>query len=197
MNSARRLIDDEESTIIEENSEIFDEADHRKMIDAYDQLPVMISKPDTPDQVNAEPVSLDDICVGGSGTYDFSKVQDRHIKDVTNKQKRPFLRRGQGKNCLNNKPAVKKAQTQKRPSSAPARSMPKVAARSTATKSTVKPKPIQKQVKNKENIKPVSKPKLKTKKSVYDQSPEGMVMLEFFLRVHPKPLRALVIEVDH
>ena len=80
----------------------------------------MLSKSDSPElalEAN-EPTSLDDMAIGGSGTYNLAKINDS-IKDVTNKPKRPFLRRGQGKNCLNNLKPVKK-KTQKRPSSAPA-----------------------------------------------------------------------------
>ena len=97
----------------------------------------MVSRADEPpDPPPAEPVSLDDICVGGTGTYDLGHIQEP-IRDVTNKPiKRPFLKRGQGKNCLNNaKPTktkpVKKVQTRKSHSA-----------------------PVLKAKKNKENVQP-------------------------------------------
>ena len=79
----------------------------------------MLSKSESPEIAPGanQPTSLDDMAVGGSGTYNLAKINDS-IKDVTNKPKRPFLRRGQGKNCLNNVKPIKKT-TQKRPSSAP------------------------------------------------------------------------------
>ena len=47
MNSLRRSaplqFDDEESTLLEEPSEIFDENDHRQVIEDYNQIPLLVS----------------------------------------------------------------------------------------------------------------------------------------------------------
>ena len=174
LNSARRLLDDDDSTIVEETSDIFDEADHRNIIDQYDQLPP--AQPSVPDY--NEPVSLDDILVNGSGTYDLGKTSSiKPINDVTNKPaKKIFLRRGQGKNCLNaskQTKSTKKKSTQKtRPSSAPATAASAQRAEKTTQK---RAQPIR----NKENVRPTKKtvapskpPSQGKQRNIYDQSPE-------------------------
>ena len=112
MNNIRRFqqnqIFEEESTIIEEESSIFDENDHRETIQAdYEDIPLLVSSKE-PDQVSKQTESrmnpVEEMRIAGSGTYDLddalSALKENSIPKQEIKTKRPFLKRGQGKNCL-------------------------------------------------------------------------------------------------
>ena len=209
LNSIRRLqnnpLYEEDSTIIEDES-FFDEQDDvrrscpdvggEQMIHSnlptqnirYDEVPLLVEP-----SVNEIPSSnansgnqIDEIKVGGKGTYTFEMEpmeQPRNtVQSTKTTQKRPFLKRGQGKNCLqkfptesNTKSVVKQklkpvnSKTSKN-SKVPNVKMPKSSNNQKIGKENKMPKSsVPKPSKNILNSKTVNRV---TSSSMYDQEPE-------------------------
>ena len=209
LNSIRRLqnnpLYEEDSTIIEDES-FFDEQDDvrrscpdvggEQMIHSnlptqnirYDEVPLLVEP-----SVNEIPSSnansgnqIDEIKVGGKGTYTFEMEpmeQPRNtVQSTKTTQKRPFLKRGQGKNCLQKfptEPNTKSADKQKlkpvnskvsKNSKVPNVKMPKSSNHQKIGKENKMPKSsVPKPSKNILNTKTINRV---TSSSMYDQEPE-------------------------
>lgn len=209
LNSIRRLqnnpLYEEDSTIIEDES-FFDEQDDvrrscpdvggEQMIHSnlptqnirYDELPLLVEP-----SVNEMPSfnansgnQIDEIKVGGKGTYTFEMEpmeQPRNtVQSTKTTQKRSFLKRGQGKNCLQKfptEPNTKSAVKQKlkpvnskasKNSKVPNVKMPKSSNHQKIGKENKMPKSsVPKPSKNILNSKTVNRV---TSSSMYDQEPE-------------------------
>ena len=124
LNNIRKShIYEEDSTIIEDESEIFDENDHKNVINGYDQIPLLVSskepEPNKQRRINNENTTnnIEGINIAGSGTYNIENAltaakenSPQFLNTATRqKTKRPFLKRGQGKNCLIKKPVENKS----------------------------------------------------------------------------------------
>ena len=208
LNSIRRLqnnpLYEEDSTIIEDES-FFDEQDdvrrsctdfsdehmiHSKPPEQnirYDEVPLLV-EPSANEMIssNTNPVNqIDEMKVGGKGTYTFEvepMEQSRNtVQSTKTTQKRPFLKRGQGKNCLQKFSTEPNIKTTVKPKLKPVNS--KVTKNSKV--SNVKPKSSNHQKIGKENKMPkssVPKPSKNilnsktinrvTSSSMYDQEPE-------------------------
>ena len=211
LNSLRRLqsnpLYEEDSTIIEDES-FFDEKDDVRrsenyvgeqvpVIDCelpkqngefqYDEVPLLV-EPSVKEIVvsNKNPGNqIDEMKVGGKGTYTFDvepTEQPRNtVQSTKNIKKRPFLKRGQGKNCLQKFPSETNAKTATKPKLKPVNS--KVSQNSKV--GNVRPKSSNNQKMGKENKMPkssVPKPSKNilnsktinrvTSSSMYDQEPE-------------------------
>jgi len=209
LNSIRRLqnnpLYEEDSTIIEDES-FFDEQDDvrrscpdiggEQMIHSnlptqnirYDEVPLLVepSVSETPSSNANSGNQIDEIKVGGKGTYTFEMEpmeQPRNtVQSTKTTQKRPFLKRGQGKNCLqkfptesNTKSVVKQklkpvnSKTSKN-SKVPNVKMPKSSNNQKIGKENKMPKSsVPKPSKNILNSKTVNRV---TSSSMYDQEPE-------------------------
>ena len=208
LNSIRRLqnnpLYEEDSTIIEDES-FFDEQDdvrrsctdfsgeqmiHSKPLEQnvrYDEVPLLV-EPSANEMIssNTNPVNqIDEMKVSGKGTYTLEvepMEQPRNTVQSTKiTQKRPFLKRGQGKNCLQKFSTEPNTKTTVKPKLKPVNS--KVTKNSKV--SNVKPKSSNHQKIGKENKMPkssVPKPSKNilnsktinrvTSSSMYDQEPE-------------------------
>ena len=206
LNSIRRLqnnpLYEEDSTIIEDES-FFDEQDDVRRSDnyvgeqiinckqhcefKYDEVPLLV-EPSANEIVlsNQNPGNqIDEMKVGGKGTYTFDvepTEQSRNTVQTTkNVQKRPFLKRGQGKNCLQKFPTEPNTKSTTKSKLKPVNS--KVSQNSKVA--NVKPKSSNHQKMGKENKMPkssVPKPSKNilnsktinrvTSSSMYDQEPE-------------------------
>ena len=206
LNSIRRLqnnpLYEEDSTIIEDES-FFDEQDDVRRSGAdfsaeqiiqpteqnirYDEVPLLVEP--SVNEVRSSNTNhgnqIDEMKVGGKGTYNFEmepmELSRNTAQSTKTTQKRPFLKRGQGKNCLQKFPTEPNTKTTAKPKLKPVNS--KVTKNSNVV--NAKPKSSNHQKIGKENKIPkssVPKPSKNilnsktinrvTSSSMYDQEPE-------------------------